>query len=175
MLDDQDLIELDARERRFFDVLPRESQPPPRELDHLVSALRAEGFFRPVSRRTTWMIQLAAAVLLVVLGGLAGARMATRNSLEVMLDRTDLTVTDRILLMQRAGSAYVRASNAYAGSVARADSTAVEVASRVLMGAAQAVARSDLDGGVSARLTEALRAGQKRALPAPTVHRVLWF
>jgi hypothetical protein len=33
----------------------------------------------------------------------------------------------------------------------------------VLMGAAQAVARSDLDGGVSARLTEALRAGPERA------------
>ena len=118
MLDDQDVTALDARERRLFGALPRESDPPPRELDHLVSALRTEGFFRSVPRRTTWMIQLAAAALLVFLGGLAGARTATRNSLEAMIDRTDLTVADRILLMQRAGSAYVRASNAYAGSVA---------------------------------------------------------
>jgi hypothetical protein len=175
MLDDQDVTDLDVRERRLFAALPRDSEPPPRELDYLVSALRAEGFLRPVPRRTSWMIQLAAAVVLLVLGGLTGAHIATRNSLEAMLDRTDLTVSDRILLMQRAGSAYVRASNGYAGSVARADSTAVEVAGRVLMGAAQAVARSDLDGGVSARLTEALRAGQEPAVPTPTVHRVIWF
>ena len=175
MLDDQDVTELDARERRLFAALPRESEPPSRELDHLVSALQAEGFLRRTPRRTSWLFQLAAAVVLLILGGMAGARIATRSSLEALLDRTDLTVSDRILLMQRAGSAYVHASNGYAGSVARADSTAVEVASRVLMGAAQAVARSDLDGGVSARLTEALRAGQGRAVPTPAVHRVIWF
>ena len=51
MSDDQDVTELDERERRLFASLPRESVPSPHELDHLVSALRAEGFFRARERR----------------------------------------------------------------------------------------------------------------------------
>ena len=174
MSDDQDLTELENHAQRLFAALPRESTPEPRELDHLVSALRAEGFFRRRPRRLSWLTQLAAAVVLLMLGGLAGARIATRNSLEAQLARTDLSVTERILLMQRAGSAYVRASNSYAGAVAQADSTAVEVASRVLLGAAQAVARSNLDGGLSPSLTAALRATGERPAPA-TPQRVIWF
>ena len=175
MLDDQDVTDLDERERRLFATLPRESAPKPHELDHLVSALRAEGFLRSRPRRVSWILQLAAAVVLLLIGGLAGARIATRNSLEALLERSDLSVSDRILLMQRAGSAYVRASNAYAGSVAEADSTAVEVASRVLLGAAQAVARSDLDGGVSSRLTAALRVRGDAPTLSPTLQRIIWF
>jgi hypothetical protein len=175
MSDEQDVTDLDEHGRQLFEALPRESAPRPHELDHLVSALRAEGFFRARAPRLSWAMQLAAAIVLVVVGGMVGAKIATRNSLEAQLERTDLSVSDRILLMQRAGSAYVRASNAYAGSVARADSTAVEVASRVLMGAAQAVARSDLDGGVSSRLTAALRARDDVTAPPPTPQRVIWF
>ena len=177
MLDDEDVTDLSERERRLVAALPRESVPSPHEIDHLVSALRSEGFFRTPPRRASWgswVPRLAAAVLLLLLGGWAGARIATQNSLEAMLDRTDLSVSERILLMQRAGSAYVRASNAYASSVAKADSTAVEVASQVLIGAAQAVAGSDLGTGVSSRLTAALRS---RAEPAATSvsQRVIWF
>ena len=174
MSDDQDVTELDSHAQRLFAALPRESAPDPRELDHLLSALRAEGLFRNRSRRLSWLTQLAAAIVLLALGGLAGARIATRNSLEAQLERTDLSVTDRILLMQRAGSAYVRAANSYAGAVAQADSTAVEVASRVLLGAAQAVARSNLDGGLAPSLTAVLRARGEHPAPA-TPQRVLWF
>ena len=174
MSDDQDVTELDDRERRLFAALPRESRGPAHEADHLVSALRAEGFFRGRERRARWAVQLAAAIVLVVAGGFAGARLAARNTLEGQLERTDLSVSERILLMQRAGSAYVRAANAYAGAVAQADSTAVEVASRVLLGAAQAVARNNLDGGLSPSLTAALRDRRQQASPA-TPQRVLWF
>jgi hypothetical protein len=175
MSDDQDVTELDERERRLFAALPRESVPSSYELDHVVSALRAEGFFRARARRFSWTTQLAAAIVLLVVGGVGGARIATRDSLEAQLERTDLSVSERILLMQRAGSAYVRASNAYAGSVARADSTAVEVASRVLLGAAQAVARSNLDGGLSSSLTAALRASGEATAPIAPPQRVIWF
>jgi hypothetical protein len=176
MLDDEDVNGLGERERRLLAALPRESAPSPHEIDHLVSALRAEGFFRAAPRSSwgSWIARLAAAVLLLLLGGWAGARIATRNSLEAMLDRTDLSVSERILLMQRAGSAYVRASNGYAGSVAKADSTAVEVASQVLIGAAQAVAGSDLGTGVSSRLTAALRSHAEPAA-TPVSQRVIWF
>src|SRR5215207_9704411 len=109
-MSDHEYHELDEQERRLFAELPPESAPDPRELDHLVSALRAEGFLGTRSRGVHWTLAVAAAD--------------------------------------------VRASNAYAGAVAQTDSTAIEVASRVLLGAAQAVARSNLDGGVSPSLTE---------------------
>ena len=173
MSDDQDAKELGENERRLFAELPRESAPDPRELDYLVSALRAEGFLRTRHRGVQRALYLAAAIVLVVAGGLSGARIATRNSLESQLERTDLSVADRILLMQRAGSAYVRASNAYAGAVAQTDSTAIEVASRVLLGAAQAVARTKLDGGVSPGLTAALRSSAMPSSVPP--QRVIWF
>jgi hypothetical protein len=174
MSDEFEPNELDAGLRRLVRELPRESAIDPRELDHLVTALKAEGFLAPRRRRAGWAAQLAAAIVLVLLGGIAGARIATRHTLEAMLERTDLPVTERVLLMQRAGSAYVRAANGYAGAVAQTDSSAVEVASRVLLGAAQAVARSNLDGGVTPRLVEAL--GTPVAQPVPVQRqRVTWF
>ena len=174
MSDELDPTERDARLERLFRELPRESPPEPRELDHLITALRAEGFLQPRRRRSQWVVQLAAAIVLVVLGGVVGARYASRNSLESVLERTDLSLPDRILLMQRAGSAYVRAANAYAASAAQNDSTAIEVASRVLLGAAQAVARHNLDGGLTPDLTAALRTTAGKP-SATSRQRVIWF
>jgi hypothetical protein len=174
MSHEHDPGELDDRERRLFAMLPRESDVDDRELDRLVTALQGEGLLHPRRRGPHWMVQLAAAIVLLLVGGAIGARIATRNSLETLLRREDLPVSDRILLMQRAGSAYVRAANGYAGAVARTDSTAIEVASRVLIGAAQAVARSDLDGGLSPHLAAALQS--RAAGVAPTSpQRVIWF
>jgi hypothetical protein len=174
MSDDLDFAERDDDLTRLFEELPRRNAPDPRELDRLVMALGAEGFFRARPRRAWWPAQLAAAAVLLVVGGVAGARIAMRNSLEARLERSDLTVADRILLMQRAGSAYVRAANGYAGAVARTDSTAIEVASRVLLGAAQAVARNNLDGGLTPSLTAALRTSAAPGT-ATSPQRVIWF
>jgi hypothetical protein len=173
MSDDRELTQSDERLQRLFDELPRTSVPEPQALEHLVSRLRTEGFFRSrPSWRSHWLVQLAAGIVLLVSGTALGSRLATRNSLESQLERTDLTVAERILLIQRAGSAYVRASNGYAGAVATTDSTAMEVARRVLEGAAQAVARSNLDGGLSKDLTAALRT---TVVPAAAAQRVIWF
>jgi hypothetical protein len=78
----------------------------------------------------------------------------------------------RILLLQRAGSAYVRAAQAYADATAHVDSAAVEVATQVLIGAAHAVARSGLDAGLSQDLSSVLTSAV-----APIVNRkpVIWF
>jgi hypothetical protein len=70
--------------------------------------------------------------------------------------------------MQRAGSAYVAAANGYAASVKRADATAIEVSSQVLLSAAQAVARTNLDGTLAPRLATALR-------PPTTSNAVIWY
>src|SRR5262245_4436386 len=142
--DDDGLVPYDDDELPAIAQLPRELPLAPGELDRMTRRLRADGYFatRAPMRRTAMLA--AAAVLVFVLGAVAGGAYVRRNSLEDMLVRAELSVPDRILLRQRAGSAYVRAAQGYADATARVDSAAVEVASRVLVGAANAVARNKL-------------------------------
>jgi hypothetical protein len=182
MSQDHDSVELNERERRLFALLPREAPLDLADEEQAVAALRAEGFFHGRTSRTRRaMLSFAAAAALVVAGGIGGgvvgARIAARTSLEGMLMRNDLSTGDRILLLQRAGSAYVQAAHAYAAATAQTDSTAVEVAAQVLRGAANAVVRSRLDGGVAARLTEILEgpiAPTTKPVARP-VQQIIWF
>lgn len=175
--DDREILELSAHEQGLFSSLPREMPLEPTGEDRLVAALRAERFFGERAR-PRWALRSAAAAALFLVGSVAGAmyglRMAPRTSLEAMLDRTDLTSAERVLLLQRAGSAYVRAAHAYAAATAKSDSTAVEVAGQVLLGAAHAVARSKLDAGVAERLTTALQNPQTRQVAQP-VPPIIWY
>jgi hypothetical protein len=167
-----DVSERDDDLARLFAELPRTTSLQSGETDRLVAQLRREGFFhsRRVFRRA---LQAAAALVIFALGAAAGRQYARRNSLEEMLSRQQLTVADRVLLLQRAGSAYVRAAQSYADATAHVDSNAVEVASRVLLGAAHAVARSSLDAGLSERLTTAM---QPVVAPvSPNRKPVIWF
>lgn len=156
MQDDMNPIEYTTREKALFAALPRESELNQLEEQRLVNALRGEGYFRRAQPRFGWKVQIAAALLLFVAGAAGGVRYgmnyAKRNSIEAQITRNDLTLTERVLLLQRAGSAYVNAANAYADATAVVDSTAIEVARQILKGAATAVARRSLDGGMSARL-----------------------
>jgi hypothetical protein len=162
MQDNDDVMDYNEHERAQFAALPRELAGGTGEADRLVAALRTEGFFHRRRTSRAWMWQAAAALALFIGGGLvgfSGAHYASRNSLESMLERTDLTVSDRVLLLQRAGTAYVQAANGYADATKRVDATAVEVAQRVLLGAAQAVARRSMDGGMTTRLASVLSSG----------------
>lgn len=149
-----EIIPLDA-DRDLLRALPREDPVPETEADELVSALRREGL---IGRSSRWRpaALIAAAVVIFIAGTFAGTWRERRSSLEGALERTAMTPTERVLLLQRAGSAYVRAAQGYADAVGQTDSTAVEVASQVLLGAASAVARSRLDAGLSERLSIAL-------------------
>lgn len=181
MSDDLEVNELDAKDRRLFSSLPREMPLEPGVEQGILNALRSEGFFERRSSRAPWMLRVAAAAALILTGAVLGAvisgRVALRTSLESMLAREDLSVSDRILLLQRAGSAYVTAAHAYADATAQTDSTAVEVARQVLVGAAHAVVRSRLDAGVAARLTSVLQVpiGRNVSRPAANVPPVIWY
>lgn len=156
----------------LFGALPRTTETTPGEFERLVEQLRREGFFQTRRRVPRWVSALAAAAAIFVVGAIGGAvigaRYARENSLEQLLARTDLTVSERVLLLQRAGSAYVRAAQSYADATTHVDSTAVEVASRVLLGAAHAVARSGLDAGLSKDLSTVLT-------PVVNHKPVIWF
>ena len=180
MSDDFRMTELDADERRMFSSLPREMPTVPQDEERMVQALRSEGFFerrrfvaRPALRR------VAAVAIMVVVGGIAGgvigARFGTRTSLEAQLARADLTIAERILLLQRAGSAYVQAAHAYATATAQTDSSAVEVARQVLVGAAHAMVRSRLDAGMAAGLTSVLQDTTIRRVSRPQPSPLIWY
>jgi hypothetical protein len=151
----------------LFAELPREIPVDDREVDRMVDRLRSDGLLRNTSRLRRNASLAAAAVILFALGAALGSYFTRRGSLEDMLARRDLDVSDRVLLLQRAGSAYVSAAQGYADATAHVDSSAVEVASQVLIGAAHAVARSNLDAGMAARLSAALQ-------PSPR-KRIIWF
>ena len=157
--DDEDLV--------LFAELPREIPVDDGEVDRMIRRLRSVGLLRRKSRVWRYATLAAAAVILFALGAAFGSYVTRRGSLEDMLARRDLEVSDRILLLQRAGSAYVRAAQGYADATAHTDSSAVEVASQVLIGAAHAVARSNLDAGMAARLAAALQ--------PPPRKPVIWF
>lgn len=153
MHDQRDPYELTEHERALFAALPRAAQIAAGTEDATVEALRAEGYFGRRRGGARRLMQLAAAIAIFAVGGISGAKYAMRNSLERQLTLKNLSLNERVLLLQRAGSAYVKAANGYADATTRADSTAVEVASQVLLGAAHAVARRSLDDGISTQLT----------------------
>jgi len=157
----------DDEDHGLFAELPREIPVDDHEIDHMVRRLRSDGLLRRKSRVLRNATLAAAAVIIFALGAALGSYVTRRGSLEDMLTRRDLDVSDRILLLQRAGSAYVSAAQGYADATAHTDSSAVEVASRVLLGAAHAVARSNLDAGVAERLAAALQ--------APPAKPIIWF
>lgn len=169
------LSDYTADERQLFNALPRASAANAAVEERIVAQLRDEGLLRTRARRFRAPIFMAIAAGLIVGAWMGGARYGASAvraaSIEGQLERTDLSSADRILLMQRAGSAYVAAANGYAASVKRTDSTAVEVSSQVLMGAARAVARTGLDGTLEPRLASVLGDLKSRAAN----HSVIWY
>jgi len=172
--DDDVAIEYDDDERRLFSELPREVSLSAGEADRVIHRLKGDGFFRPRTKKWRWGLAAAAAVVVFAAGAATGRFVARRDSLEDMLTQSNLSVGDRVLLLQRAGTAYVQAAQTYADATAHIDSGAVEVASKVLMGAAHAVARNSLDAGLSARLTTALQPSLVTPVSAPR-RPVIWY
>ena len=163
----------EGSERAWMDALPRMSAPDPAAEDRIVARLREEGLLRRRRPTAASAWRLAAAVALFVAGGMTGAHLATRNTLEAMLARQNLSASERILLMQRAGSAYVQATERLAG-VAHSDATVSEVATQTLIGAAQAVARAQVGADVAPRLVSVL---EPRAIEPGTSRSadIIWY
>lgn len=98
-------------ERALFSALPRELTTDADTEDRVVRALRDEGYFR--RRRLSTAVRAAAAVLLFVSGAAAGAWYVSRNTLEAMVARQDISAAERIELVQRAERVYMAASKAH--------------------------------------------------------------
>src|SRR5689334_18374276 len=109
-------------ERRLFDALPRESEPPRDMEDRLVTRLRHQGVFRRRWRPHAVLAAVAAAAL--VIGVIVGSEMTGRRSLESQLTRGRLTPDDARALLDRARAAYERAGERYAAIVGINSATA---------------------------------------------------
>src|SRR4051812_38647898 len=108
--DDEDLL-------RHLSALPRTAPVAPGDADRMVARLKQEGVLRAHTRVSSWMRRAAtaaAAAVIFAIGMYAGNAYTRHNSLEESLRRTDLTLSDRVLLLQRAGAAYVQAAQSYA-------------------------------------------------------------
>jgi len=153
--------------------LPCEAALDRAEEDQLVGRLHTEGRLGRRHAGFSWMLRVAAALVLVASGGWAGMHIGDRDPVEAALARPDLSAQERVLLLQRTGSAYVQAAHLQAAQGRSPDSAAVEVALRVLVGAAHAIARADRDGTLAPRLEQLL---EREFRPPPsTGERVIWF
>ena len=150
----------DDVERAWLDALPRTAESPPDAEERLMTALQRQQRHRhrwPVAPLT---IGLAAAVLLFVAGVQVGRTSARRESMDWQLARTDLSRTEQLLLLQRAGTYYALAMQRVA-TAAPDDSTTAEVARQSLTAAALAATHAHLDGDFAPTLVSLLE-------PAPT-------
>ena len=163
-------------ERRLFAALPKTKDVDPRLENAVVTALQREGLLRSSGGRRSAFAFVALAATLVLaawLGGVRwGAQSARADSIEGLLARADLSASERVLLMQRAGSAYVAATNQYVASVDQVDAVAAEVSSRTLLGAAQAVARARVNGPLATRIAAIM--GDARG-EAGQAKPVIWY
>ena len=170
------LTDYTDEERAMFAALARSAPLDPGLESRIVAELHHAGMLRAPRKRWRSAAAMTLAAGLVALAWFGGVRhgeeRARHASIEGLLARSDLSPAERVLLMQRAGSAYVEAANAYATSVARIDTAAVEVSSRVLIGAAQAVARTHLDGGMAPRLAALVRDSRREPV---AVNPLIWY
>jgi hypothetical protein len=161
----------DDAERAWLAALPRTSTPGPSAENQLVRTLRREGYFGRGLSISTALLGMAAAIVLFASGALVGAHIDRGSSLEAELLREPTSSAERVLLLQRAGSAYLRSMQLAAS--APHDSVAAEVVSQALVAAAQAAARAHLDNGLSPRLVALLDARSgANAAPQSTL---IWY
>jgi hypothetical protein len=116
---DMELNDDDARE--LFAALPCSVPLDPGETDRMVDRLRAEGLLSsPVRPRRyrAFALPAAAAIVIFAVGAWAGARYSRQASLEHQVSRQDLSVAERVLLLQRADSVYVKAAQDYSAATA---------------------------------------------------------
>jgi hypothetical protein len=111
----EDRLSDDDHIARLLAELPRSAPVAPGETDRAVQRLRAEGMLRARRQRSiAWFPAAAAAAVLIFAGGVyVGRQVEKRHSLEALVARQDATLADRVVLLQRAQTTYVRAAHAY--------------------------------------------------------------
>src|SRR5262245_62165490 len=100
---------------RLLAELPRSAPLAPGETDRIVRQLHAEGMLRAHRKLSIGWVPAAAAAaaLLFAAGVYVGQRNEKRHSLEAQVTSQSATLADRVILLERAQTTYVRAARAY--------------------------------------------------------------
>lgn len=193
MNDDLNNDTLSSAERRAFEQLPREAQPPRDLEDRVVAALRERGTLptpitaarrgRGAHPAKFWIPVAAAAAVAVFMSGLAvGQMIGTERGVDlaVRVGGSHTNAVEAAARLQQAGSTYVAAlaslSNVTTDSTlspAVRDSVRT-VAIRVLGQAAEEMALIAPDDPLAAAVLRGMNQRQRSSDPAPS-RSVVWY
>jgi hypothetical protein len=180
--------DLTPAERRAFEALPREADPPTGLEGRTVALLRARGVLaaplRPLALPTrhwhpAWLVGALAASLALFASGIAvgqflGARSATIAAAVGM----GSSLAERTQQVQRTGSEYVAALSALLQETDTSNASrqrATEAALGALGAAAQEVSRLAPSDPLAAAVLRGLTESRRASQPPPPTRNVVWY
>jgi hypothetical protein len=181
--------DLTQAERRAFEALPREAEPPAGLEGRTVALLRARGVLavplRPLATPTrrwhpAWLVGALAASLALFASGIAvgqflGARSATIAAAVGM----GSSLAERTQQVQRTGSEYVAALSALLQETDTSDAVSSQRATEAALGAlgaaAQEVSRLAPTDPLAAAVLRGLTERRRSSQPPPPTRNVVWY
>ena len=180
--------DLTPAERRAFDALPREADPPAGLEDRTVALLRSRGLLavplRPVAggpRRIhpAWMVgSIAAGLALFASGAAVGQYLGARSATIAAAVGAGSTIAERASHVEQTGSQYLQALASFSQGSDSADAATRQRATRAALdalgAAAEEVSRLAPDDPLAASVLRGLGERSREGRPAPT-RTVVWY
>jgi hypothetical protein len=181
--------ELTPAERRAFEALPREAQPPMGLEGRTVALLQARGVLavplRPVATPSrhwhpVWLVGALAASLAVFASGIAvGQFLGARSATIAAAVGLGGSLAERTQHVERTGSDYVAALAALLQEADTSDAVsrqrATEAALGALGAAAQEVSRLAPSDPLAAAVLRGLTERRRASQPPPPTRNVVWY
>lgn len=182
--------DLTPAERRAFEALPREANPPTGLEDRTVALLQARGVLAvplrplavPPTRRwhPAWLVGALAASLALFASGIAvGQFLGARSATIAAAVGLGGSLAERTQQVQRTGSEYVAALAALLQETDTSDAAsrlrATEAALGALGAAAQEVSRLAPSDPLAAAVLRGLTERRRASQPPPPTRTVVWY
>ena len=180
--------DLTPAERRAFEALPREAEPPTSLEGRTVALLQARGVLavplRPLAAPThrwhpAWLVGALAASLALFASGIAvGQFLGARSATIAAAVGLGSSLAERTQQVQRTGSEYVAALSALLQETDTSDASrqrATEAALGALGAAAQEVFRLAPSDPLAAAVLRGLTERRRASQPPPPTRNVVWY
>jgi len=180
--------DLTPAERRVFEALPREAEPPTSLEGRTVALLQARGVLavplRPLAAPThrwhpAWLVGALAASLALFASGIAvGQFLGARSATIAAAVGLGSSLAERTQQVQRTGSEYVAALSALLQETDTSDASrqrATEAALGALGAAAQEVSRLAPTDPLAAAVLRGLTERRRSSQPPPPTRNVVWY
>ena len=180
--------DLTPAERRAFEALPREAEPPTSLEGRTVALLQARGVLavplRPLATpargwHPAWLVGALAASLALFASGIAvGQFLGARSATIAAAVGLGSSLAERTQQVQRTGSEYVAALSALLQETDTSDASrqrATEAALGALGAAAQEVTRLAPSDPLAAAVLRGLTERRRASQPPPPTRNVVWY